>query len=231
MSRTSDNKLGCGRGFAMLRIAPALVLSAYVLAAALATPKLPWLGLLAILPVLWSVRVLTPVWACIGGAVWGVSLLGFAQLFDSFNFEITLTNIALVAGAPALYAFLGSVMTRRIGFSPFLLSYGWILVELAIRPLAFRHGLLAGTQENSLLLSLLGRGLGYVSIALVLAFASAWLVEIIVRVRNGQYAVTFSHCIDKSVALIVLRTDRLFARCVPAISRPRAPPALASLHA
>jgi apolipoprotein N-acyltransferase len=159
---------------------------------ALQSPDYWWLGWVTLLPLLLAIRVLPPWRALIAGSFWGgcfylLSLLGGEAPFDS-----SLRSFALLTLIPGLYAGLGSVITRRVGFSPLLLGLGWVGVEFALQPLALHNGLLAGTQGDGLVVRVVGNLAGYALVAFLVAYVNAALLsvlgEVCIRVPSLRLA-------------------------------------------
>ncbi len=126
-----------------------LVLSANLLAATVGRPSpLAWVAWITPLPVFWAIRHCRPIVAASCGALWGLSFCllsaGAAQAGLS-----TSMSLLLLCAVPAIYAGLGSLMTRAIGFNPLMLACGWILLELALKPAGLHHGLLAAAALDS----------------------------------------------------------------------------------
>lgn len=206
-----------------------LLLSAYLMALAVAVPEHPWLGWLTLLPLLRAIQVLPPVRAASYSALWGICLFVFGVAVVDTGIAPTIGSFALLAVIPAIYGYLGAFVTRRLGFRPLLLGFGWIMVELALRPLALRHGLLAGTQGDGSLIHIVGDLFGYVLVAFVVAFGSAWLLAILSKVRFSALQRVLLIGLEKSSAdlwQVVLLWSPLFATS-PA--QPRAPPGSAVL--
>ena len=124
-----------------------------------------------------------PVRATLAGALWGLCFYAFAATAVAVITPATLSWL-LLATIPAAYAGLGAALTRRIGFNPVVLGVGWILVEIALKPLGLRYGLLAGAQGEGPLLHWVGRLLGYVFVAFVVACASASLLAALSSARR-----------------------------------------------
>ncbi len=151
-------------------------------AAAVSGRAHPWLTLVALLPLFRAIQVLRPSAATLAGAFFGASLCAFLLAGGVMHASGVQPWLLLVA-APALYAGLGAALTRRIGFKPFVLAVGWMPIELALRPLALRYGLLPGAAADGLLHVVVGRAFGYVLVAFLLAYASAFLLAILTRFR------------------------------------------------
>jgi apolipoprotein N-acyltransferase len=207
----------------------ALILSGYGVGLGLATAEAPWLGWVALLPLLAGIRRLTPRMAILGGGVWGASLLVSATaLLETAVLETAVSLSPLSAGllvtVPAIYAGVGSRLTRRIGFSPFVLAVGWIAVEFAMTPIGLRHGLLAGTQGQGALLSTVGAFLGHVFVSFMIAYASGVLLAALGLIRS---LIIWLTPLIGSLDPLGGHTS-VFSRPVPirvvGSSRPRAPP-------
>jgi len=160
----------------------ALVISAFVMALAVGSPTAPWLGWVALVPLFFATRVLTPVRAALAGSLWGVTLALSAAVRGDTGFASTPQSVALLAAIPGLYAGLGALLTRQIGFSPLLLALGWIGVEFSLQPLGIRNGLLVGTLGNGLFVRTLGHLAGYVLLAFLVAYVNASVLEVVTSV-------------------------------------------------
>ena len=201
-----------------------LVLSALLTAAALRLPDQHWLAWISLLPLFWAIRFRGPTTAAFYGALWGISLYFFSTVGAAPAIAPTLFSLVLLATIPALYAGLGSLLSRAIGFNPLMLAGGWILVEVALKPLRLRHGLLAGSLGDNADFHWLARLLGYVFVALLVACANASLVCIVSGAR-----LSFPAC--RSLAGSTNVVGHLASQVVLAIqswtlrqAHPRAPP-------
>lgn len=194
------------------------------MAHALATRDLPWLGCLALVPLLRAVQTQNPLGAAVSGALWGGSLYFFGSGAVVDVVPSSLASFVVLVSAPAAYALGGAALTRAIGFSPFVLSVGWLLLELVFQPLGLSRGLLAATQGDSWLVGAIGQLLGYVLIAFVVAYTSALILALLSGVRfRSLRQVCVAELGDAGVCL--WRPALRFVPCfVPAPSRPRAPP-------
>ena len=137
-------------GVTATALAVSLIASAYLMAVAIRSPQHPWAGYFTLFPLFVTIRVCRPVGALLWGAVWGLSLWAFSAFAPGSGVPDNLSVIILLPAIPAIYACLGSKLTRWIGFSPFVLGVGWMGVELAFRPLGLQHGLLGGVQGGGL---------------------------------------------------------------------------------
>jgi apolipoprotein N-acyltransferase len=163
----------------------ALAGSAYLMALAIEPPHRVWLGWITLLPLFYAIRVLPPARAMISGAFWGACLFVFSVAFATTEIAPSLGAFVLLSLIPGAYGYFGAALTRRIGFSPFLLALGWIGAEFALAPLGLRHGLLAGTQGDGLAISLIGSVAGYALVAFLVAYVNASLLSVLTSVRRG----------------------------------------------
>jgi hypothetical protein len=130
----------------------------------------------------------------------------------------------VLSTAVGAYAFVGAALTRWIGFSPFVLGVGWMGVELALAPVGLHNGLLSATQGDTALMDYIGRALGYVLVAFLVAYINAALVAVFARVRlrlPRPFRITTS-----GNGVLFLRSQIVGCLSLVALqpSRPRAPP-------
>ena len=201
-----------------------LILCGCVMAAAAATGRHPWLGLVALLPLFRLIQVSRPAWAMFGGAVFGVSLCACGAAIAPRGLPLTPATVLLLITVCSTYAYVGARLTRWIGFSPYLLGIGWILVELALHPLGLRYGLLAGTQGDGIFVNAVGGLLGYVFVAFVVAYANAWLLAILSKLRLPLSRPVDPVGLDGVGWLLWQLVSSGCPEPVPCVSRPRAPP-------
>ncbi len=204
-----------------------VIAGAYVMALAVESPKHWWLGWVTLLPLLLCIRVLSPFRAMLAGGVWGLSLFVFSVGATETQIAPTLGSAVLLSVIPALYAYLGARQTRQVGFSPLLLALGWVGVEFALRPLGLRHGLLAGTQGDGVVIGLLGSFAGYVLVAFLVAYVNASLLSVLThmhgRIPSSRFVTRTGSPARPFFPLEV--PGFLFRLIRPA--RPRAPPVVA----
>jgi len=180
-----------------------------------------------LLPLLVAIRVLTPKKALGCGLLWGGSLFAFLGLSADPAILLTLQSLALLSAVPAVYAFAGSWFTRRFGFNPLILGFGWAGVELALIPLGLDGGLLAGGRGFAVggIAYVLYNLVGSVCMASFIAVAGGLLIALAGRVCAVVAEVTkFEYSMPERGRLV-------YGREVPALSfiptspaRPRAPP-------
>ena len=156
-----------------------LVISAGVSVVAWQTSMGLYLAWIALIPLLLAIRVLTPSRALFAGSFWGLCLFAFAALSDGALFEPTLGALLRLATIPAAYAWLGSRLARRTGFSPLMLGLGWVVVELLLQPLGLQNGLLPGMLGHALVVRTLGYFAGSLVVAFIVVYVSASILEML----------------------------------------------------
>jgi apolipoprotein N-acyltransferase len=85
--------------------------------------------------------------------------------------------------AGAGYCLTGALLTRWIGFSPFVLGVAWMGVELSLAPLGLDLGIVKLTDSSAPLVHWLAHTLGYVLVAFAVAFVNAQLAIVLSKVR------------------------------------------------
>jgi apolipoprotein N-acyltransferase len=201
-----------------------LALSATFMALAVEAPQHFWLGWITLLPLLQAARVLDPLRAFGAGAFWGACLLAASVAMGSSSIKLGLSSTAILTLGPALYASFGAMLTRRVGFSPYLMALGWVGVELCLRPAGLEHGLLAGTQGDGMLFRVAGSFAGYFLVAFFVAYINASLLSVL-------HKVTVSCANLRRISSAGGRMGRLLSLDAPfipsrvlCVSQPRAPP-------
>ncbi|MHC5108788.1 MAG: hypothetical protein ACYTHJ_02785 [Planctomycetota bacterium] len=189
-----------------------LVAGAIATIAAIQTPAFAWLGWLALLPLLFAIRVLSPGKAALAGAFWGVSFFLIAGFAGKSLFAPTLLSAVLLTLIPGVYAGIGSLITRQVGFSPLILSVGWVLVELALHPIAMQHGLLASTQGEGFVFRIVGHVAGYAIVAFLVAYVTASLLSVL----GGVYAWVRSRRLVASMGALHERINSFESRVLAA---------------
>lgn len=201
-----------------------LALSAIFMALAAQAPQYSWLGWVSLLPLLQAARVLSPVCAFGAGFFWGASFLA-ASLALGAQIEFNVGSAAILTLCPALYGCLGAWLTRRVGFSPYLLALGWVGVELCLRPVGLHHGLLAGTQGDGMLIRVAGNFAGYFLVAFIVAYINASLLSVIHKVAGGSIGVRILASSGGLPGRLISLNTPFIASRVLCVSQPRAPPA------
>lgn len=169
-----------------------LVLSAALLAEAIASPSYPWFGWITPLPLLVAVRLMPPRAGFACGAFWGSSLFVFLASRIDASIPQTFQSLALLSVVPAVYACFASRLTRRYGFasSALMLGFVWAIVEIALTPLGLDGGLLGGThgQADASLVHFFEGVLGYVFIGALITTCNGLLLSVLTRVCVGACA-------------------------------------------
>jgi len=216
------------RGAGRFVLVLSLAVSALLLAQGAAFRTEGWLGWLALAPLLLAVRTLNPSRAVFAGGFWGLCFYAFSVAIGSRSIHAGPGTLTLLIAVLAAYACLGALATRAVGFFPWVLGLLWMLVEIALKPLGLRYGLLAGTLGEGGLLHWLGGALGYLFVAFVVACGNVWLLALLDHVascwqflpkRSAAMWVSPSGDVQAGTSLLV---DRL----VPCASHARAPPVL-----
>ena len=205
-----------------------LVISAGLMAVALASPKYPWVAWITLVPLLFVIRVLTARSALACGALWGSALYLISTTMVGTGIPATIRSLVLLTAVPAIYTYLGALLTRHVGFSALSLAFGWIGVELALKPLGLRGGLLAGTQVgDGTFLSLAAGMLGYVCVAFVIAYVNALLFAVLSHVcrKAGSGSRLASRSGDDRKPVLPDGIARLACSSHSCPAQPRAPPA------
>lgn len=205
-------------------VVASLVLGAKLMAAGIAAGSPAWVALFALVPLFLAIRLWRPARAALSGALWGASLYAFSAGQPDSGVSPTLLSAALLTLIPAAYASLGALVTRRMGFNPFILGFAWMGVELALGPAGLRTGLLGGVAGEGTVMGWIGQGLGYVLVAFVIASVSASLVSVLGRARWSVPGRQYRRVSSNHGAPLLPQT--FFRSPLYAIrpSRPRAPP-------
>ncbi len=208
-----------------LALAGALVFSALLTSAVLRSQSHTWVAWVSLLPLFQAIRCLGPARASLAGGLWGTCLYLFSSGGAGAVIQPAVSSLALLTMLPAAYVGAFSWLTRRIGLSPFVLAVGWILLELALRPLGLPLGLLAATQDAGVV-QWLGGLLGYVFVAFVVIYINASLLALvgvvrIVAARAAALIGTVDTRVGRRASQTTLRSQFL-ALCQ---AHPRAPPA------
>ena len=201
-----------------------LLAGAHVTAAGAASPSYAWLGWFSLVPFFLVIRLWRPTGAMLIGALWGATLYASLVSQPHTDLAFSVQSLVLATAIPAAYAYLGARVTRWIGFSPILLGIGWMGVELAFVRLGLYGGLLGAAHADATILHWVGRTLGYVLVAFLVAVVNASLVSILCGVRLSMpqrcYRIRLAVC----EAFPAPQTFFSFPLSAIRPSRPRAPP-------
>lgn len=185
-----------------------------------------WLAFFSLIPLIQVIRRYSPRVSASLGAVWGLGVASMLALGDVSTAHLSPLNIALLVGIPAAYTGLFSAITRRIGFNPFVLAVGWMLVELSLRPVGLPLGLLAGAIGSGALVSWVGGLLGYVFVAFLVIWANAAIVSLLsracLRISLPRIRKSTLDLARSLPILVAFSPPKNFSICE---ARPRAPPA------
>ncbi|NOX57905.1 MAG: hypothetical protein GXP29_03490 [Planctomycetes bacterium] len=201
--------------------------SAWLLSIEIGSGSRSLVGMFTLLPLLAVMRIFSPRVAMLFGSLWGASLFAFLSAGASPLVSVTLGSFALLSSVPAVYAFALVWLSRRYGFNPFMLAFGWGFVELALMPLGLQGGLLGsavGIGSGSLFHIVEGV-LGYVCIAAIIVAVNGLALALLGcayrRVCGTARVVRRSSCVQTrffplEVPILLLSIANL--------GRPRAPP-------
>jgi apolipoprotein N-acyltransferase len=142
-------------------------------------PGYSWIAWFGLLPLFLAIRILRPIAAALAGAFWGICFYFFSATGSIGVISPTVQSLALLTIVPALYTFFGALLTRLVGFNPLLLAFGWIVLELALKPLGLQQGLLACTQSQGPFLHWISNLLGYAFVAFLVACVNASVLSIL----------------------------------------------------
>lgn len=201
-----------------------LIGSAYLMALGKGSAMPAWLGWFSLVPLFLVIRSWRPVRAMLAGALWGLSLHVLAAVEGEGVAFADVSSLLLLSTVPAVYAYLGAWLTRRIGFDPFALGVAWMGVELAITPVGLGTGLAAATQGEGNFLQSVAGALGYVLVAFLVALASASLVSVLSAVRLSLPQVSCRIASPDGGASVSPQVFFFLSLFAIGASRPRAPP-------
>ncbi len=181
-----DQRSSLACGLAGVKVAGLLLLllaSAYIVALDTASHEQVRFSWLALFPLFIVIYAYQPCKAGVCGAGWGVSLSMFLVVAPGRLVELSMGSMALCIVIPSVYACLGAYLTRRIGFSPFVLSVGWMGVEFALEPLGVNRSLVASASGGTTLLHWVTNAFGYVLLGFFVAVVNAALIAVLSKVR------------------------------------------------
>lgn len=217
------------RAIETIVLCTSLIASAYLVAIAVSWPQFTWVAWLALLPLFVAVRIHHPLRAMLFGALWGVTLYYFLTGNAPAGHSMGLPALILFATVPALYAFLGAWLTRRVGFNPFVLGVGWMAVELSLAPLGLQNGLLAAAQGDGTLLQIVGGTLGYVLVAFIVALVNALLVWLLSDAKLPTSDIIRPRLAAAGIEQLFPQTFHCFPLFSIHASQPRGPPVPATV--
>lgn len=162
-------------------MAALLLGGAYCVALASVFPSHRWLAWIGLIPLFVTVRLMTPFRAALWGAVWGAGLYLFFNQLTGQAMSHAILPAAALATIAAAYAGLGTVFTRRYGFSPLALALGWLAIELVTHPLGLTHCLVPGVAGDGPLTRLVSDIFGYAFVGFVVALVNALALSLALR--------------------------------------------------
>jgi apolipoprotein N-acyltransferase len=154
-----------------------LAASAFLLSLCIHNVFYRWTSWLALVPLFAAIRVCRPLGGLISGVAWIACVLLFGRLIFDASIPSGWFAPTLLVVIPPIYCAGGAVLTRWIGYSPFVLGVGWMGVELALSGLGLQLGLLGHTESSASLLAGIARTLGFVVTAFLVAYVNAAVVE------------------------------------------------------
>ena len=106
--------------------------SAVLIGLAARTGRYPYVACVGLVPLFVAIRVCRPLGALLSGTAWGLCLFAVSVAGLGPPIPLTAGSLLLLAGVPAVYAWAGALLTRWIGFSPFVIAVGWMGLEAAL---------------------------------------------------------------------------------------------------
>jgi len=183
-----------------------------------------WIILPAFAPLLIAIRLLPPIRAMLCGLIWGSAFFLTAIIEKYSGVPHSLASLALLSLLPGAYALCGALLTRRMGFNPYVLAVLWMVVELGLLPLGMHGGLLAGSITGSVVLGVVGKTLGYVLLAFVVALVVGVAVGAASEVLTGAKRATFIRVTARTAQQLCSQWSANFLQSQVSPSKPRAPP-------
>ena len=214
-------KSGTGRTAALII---AVIVGARLTALAMSSDAHAWLGWFALVPIFFMIRLWRPTHALLGGAIWGACLFAFSN--GSFQ-ELPVSALArflLLTATPAIYCGSAAWLSRRIGFSPFVLGVGWMGVELALGQAGLRTGLLGLAAGGGGVLHWLGEILGWILVCFLFALLNAWVVVVLNGARLSVVEQLRPISSADHVPLLFAQTFKGYPLFSVPASQPRGPP-------
>jgi len=199
-----------------------LLASAFILALASRPGANHLLGFVALIPLFAAIQSARPWVAFRRGLAWGA----FTAVLLSSLGSHTLSPLSLIALPPLVagYAAAGAWLSRKIGFSPFVLGVAWIGVEFALSFLGMQLGLLPASQSDGWFMHHFGRALGYVAVGALVAYVNAACFHLVREIlAHAGSGISTTSSADSAVVRPGI-VGFLVLRGVPDWARPRAPP-------
>ncbi|MFC1475554.1 hypothetical protein ACFLQW_00955 [Candidatus Zixiibacteriota bacterium] len=201
-----------------------LVCSAFLLGYAVSRPEHPWIGWVGLTPLFLVIRSLTPLRAMSCGALWGLCFHAFIVSGNGTTPTPLVKAPVLLILIPGIYAYASAFLTRRIGFRPLFLAFGWVGVEFLLQPLGLGSGLLATTQGDGGIIQALGGSLGYLFVAFIITFVNAKLLAVVGGIRFAPVRLHLGLQFDCVPGCLIWPTFSRVSLAVIHSSQPRAPP-------
>jgi hypothetical protein len=171
--------------------------------------------------------------ALVGGALWGVSVATTMAALAAYTpaveqsaaTELASSNLLVMVMAPALFASFGAWLTRRFGFSPFVLGVTWYAIECGSAALgqtitAREYLVLEGVWYHSV-----ATALGYTFLALLISWLTGTVVSVLDATVRAVFAARFRIIIEEHGGLLLRSLDEILSLqfFIPSLA-PRAPP-------
>jgi len=161
-------------------ILPVAVVSALLMNLAAGAETGCWPAWIGLLPFFYLIRTLPPSGAGLSGALWGGIIYLLAAEGFGYDLPPSVFALCMLVTIPAVYAGLCSWLTKRLGFNPLVLAFGWMLLEVSLQPAGLDHGLLNCMHQQSAPLHWMCRLFGCLSVAFVVACTNATLLILVV---------------------------------------------------
>ena len=187
------------------------------------------IGSIGLLPLILLARLGNVLWGALGGALWGLTVAVLTVAFQraSQPVEVSTAFFSVTMLAPAAYGALGALITRWIGFSPFILSVVWYGVASGVAVLGFPlhggEGLVSDVawyHPTSIVL-------GHTCLALLISWISATIVLVLDAALHVDGAPAYRSFVEDSDARPIVSLNALPNLWFINLSlAPRAPPVL-----
>jgi len=205
-------------------IAVALIVSAALMAASRSSGGLSWVAFIGLIPVFMAIRYIRPGPAPLFGGLWGAGYYLYLSL-PSCGGNLSIASLLLFIAVPAVYTGLGAWLTRKVGYLPAVLATGWIVVEWLLGTPGSHPGTLTGAESSNTLIGYIGQALGYLVVAVLIAYVNALLLSLVDQIR-----LTFADTVYRFAVLADTRREfshefSLYRSTLTAFNcSPRAPP-------